>query len=201
MTDLEFVRKCVSGDKQAWDEFVARYSRLIYNYIYSVLKVKGLTLGQAQAEDIFQEIFVYLSENNYKKLKTFQARNNSSLATWLRLIVINYAINYCRRLKSVVSLDQENEDGFSLKDIIVDDSPHILEILQDKEKISQLGECIDNLSEDDQYLLELYLHQDLTLNQIMKHLRLERGAIDMRKARIIARLKDCFKSKNLWLDF
>lgn len=201
MSDLEFVRKCVSGNKQAWDEFVVRYSRLIYNYIYSVLKVKGLTLGQVQAEDIFQEIFIHLCDDNYKKLKTFQARNNCSLASWLRLIVINYAINYCRRLKNPISLDQENEDGSSLKDIIADNSPHILEILQDEEKLAQLVECIENLSEDDQYLLELYLYQGLSLNQVMKQLRLERGAIDMRKARIITRLKDCFKSKNLLLDF
>ena len=90
MTDLEFVQRCASGDKAACDEFVEKYSRLIYKYINSVLKQYNPGLAtEENTDDIFQEIIVVLSRDNFKKLKTFKAKNGCSLASWLRQVTVN----------------------------------------------------------------------------------------------------------------
>jgi len=202
MDDLEFVQRCVKGDKPAWDEFVERYSRLIYNYIYSVLKLKGThQLNRDSVDDIFQEIFVLLCADNFRKLKSFKAKNGCSLASWLRQVVVNHTIDYLRKLKPVVSLDEENTDELSLKDILADASAPATETLLREEKISQLKDCIKDLDTDDKYFLELHLYRSLLLEEIKDILKVSRGAVDMRKSRIVERLRECFQRKGFQLDF
>lgn len=201
MTDLEFIQKCVKGDKQSWDEFVDKYSRLIYNYIYSVLNSAGSQLPQDNISDIFQEIFLSLVKDNFKKLKSFQGRNGCSLASWLRQVAVNRSIDYLRRLKIPVSLDEDCEDNLGLKEILADDSLSVKETLTQDEKSRALKDCIERLDNNDKYFLKLHIHKGLKLEELKRHFKLSRPAIDMRKSRIIERLRDCFKGKGFLLDF
>ncbi len=195
MDDLKFVQGCLKGNKQSWSEFILRYSRLIYNYIHSVLTVKGRSISTDQVEDIFQEIFHALIKDNYKKLSTYQGRNGCSLASWLRQVTINFTIDYLRKLKPVTSLDAEDEDGFTLKDTLKDLSVGAIKFLNDQDRRKTLQECINLLESDEQYFLELFLNQRLVLEEIKEHLQISRGAADMRKGRIFQKIQDCFKKK------
>ena len=201
MDDLSFVQACVKGDKQSWNEFLSRYSRLIYNYIYSVLSVKGSSLSEEQIEDIFQEIFYSLIKDNYKKLATYQGRNGCSLASWLRQVTINFTIDYLRKLRPMVSIDIETEEGLSLKDILKDLSADAVEFLSDQDRRKTLRDCLDLLDPGEQYFMELFLNQGLNLEQIREYLKINRGAVDMRKGRILQKLQGCFKNKGFKLDF
>jgi RNA polymerase sigma-70 factor (ECF subfamily) len=195
MDDLEFLQTCLKGDQQAWAEFILRYSRLIYNYIHSVLAVKGRSISTEQVEDVFQEIFQSLIKNNYKKLATYRAKNGCSLASWLRQVTINFTIDYLRKLKPMASIDAQDDEGFSLGDLLADLTPEAGEFLSDQDKRKTLGECISLLESGEQYFLELFLNQGLTLDEIKDHLKINRGAADMRKGRIVLKLQDCFKKK------
>lgn len=195
MDDLKFIQGCLKGDKQSWSEFISRYSRLIYNYIYSVLSVKGRSILSEQVEDIFQEIFHSLIKDNYKKLSTFQAKNGCSLASWLRQVTINFTIDYLRKLKPTASLDVQDEDGFSLGDTLKDLSASAVEFLNDQDRRKTLQECISLLEPDEQFFLELLLNQGLSLEEIKGYFKINRGAVDMRKSRIFQKLQDCFKNK------
>jgi len=201
MKDLEFVQRCVSGEKQAWDEFVDRYSRLIYNYIYSVFKAAGTyEIATDKIDDLFQEIFFSLVKDNYKRLSSFQAKNGCSLASWLRQVVIHHTIDYLRRSKSLVSLDAENENGFSLQDVLAD-SRSFRSDIENKDKLTQLTDCIAGLDIEDKYFLELYLNRGLKLEELKELLGISRALVDVRKSRIIRRLKECFQEKGFLLDF
>jgi RNA polymerase sigma factor (sigma-70 family) len=202
MDDLEFVQRCVNRDKKSWDEFIDRYSRLVYNYIHSTLALKGTNqFNRDNVNDLFQEIFLSLVKDNFKKLRSFKAKNGCSLASWLRQIAINSTIDYLRKCKPSVSLDQETDDNFSLKDIIADDSASVKDILADEEKLKDLKDCIKKLDTDEQYFLELHINRNLTLDRIKELLGISRPAVDMRKSRIIDKLKRCFKDKGFKLDF
>ncbi len=195
MDDLGFVRRCVSGDKRAWDEFVEKYSSLIYNYIHSVSRAKAHTFTQENIQDIFQEIFLSLIKDNYRKLSTFQAKNGCSLASWLRQVTINTTLNYIRRLKPNISIDEQVNGDIKLIDILSSDFPSAADTLSQDEKLNSLKDCIGKLNIDDKYFLELYIHRNLGLEELKDHLKVSRGAIDMRKSRIVERLKECFKGK------
>jgi len=200
MDDLDFVQKCVNGDKQSWDAFVDKYSRLIYSYIYGTLKLKGLGMAQENIEDLFQGIFLSLVNDNFNKLRSFKAKNGCSLASWLRQVTVNFVIDYLRKLKPALSLDEESEEGFSLKDMLLDKTQPVSEVLKDKERLLQLNDCIQKLDRDDKYFLELHLNRNLALGELTRHFRVSRAAIDMRKFRLIERLRDCFKGKGFLLD-
>jgi RNA polymerase sigma factor (sigma-70 family) len=196
MTDLEFVQRCTSGDRAACNEFVEKYSRLIYKYISCVLKQKNPGLAtQDNIKDIFQEVYVLLSKENFGKLKTFKARNGCSLASWLRQVTVNYAIDYLKKHRQIVSLDEENEEGLSLKNILVDNSFSARDTAASGEKLARLRECIEALGIDDKYFIEFHIGQDLSLEEMKGLFKVSRGAIDMRKARIVERLRECFKLK------
>jgi len=201
MGDLQFVQRCVKRDSLAWDEFLQKYSRLIYNYIHSVLRVKGVSSDHQQhIQDIFQGIFSALIENNYKKLRSFRGKNGCSLASWLRQVTINFTLDYLRRVKTGLSLDEEDAEGFSLQEVIPDSSGSIPEKLNQIERLDTLKECVKKLERNDKYFLELHLYRKVPLEKLKGHLRISRGAVDMRKSRIFARLKECFKKKGFQLD-
>ena len=199
MDDLEFVRRCVKGDKRAWNEFVERYSSLIYNYIHSVLKIKGRTPAEDNVNDLFQEIFLSLAKDNFKKLSSFQARNGCSLASWLRQVTVNFTIDYIRKLRLLVSIDAETDDGFSLAEILMSNSPSVTDVLSQEERFTHLKDCIDKLALDDKYFLELHIHRGLGIEELKTYFKISRPALDMRKSRIIERLRDCFKRKGFVL--
>jgi len=195
MDDLEFVQRCISRNTATWDEFLDKYSRLIYKYIHSVLKLRGWTLTQDHVEDIFQDIFCSLIKNDFKKLRSFKGKNGCTLASWLRQVTINFTLSYLRRIRPAVSLDEERGEDFILKDSLADSSPLAAETLIDKERLEVLQGCIEGLSHDDKYFLELHLNKGMKLEELACVLRLSRGAMDMQKARIVGRLRDCFKSR------
>jgi len=193
--DLRLIKGCIKGNKAGWDEFLRRYARLVYNYIYNTLRIKGHDLTNDSIKDIYQGIFSHLIEDNYRRLRNFKGKNGCKLGSWLRTITINYTIDYMRRQKPAISLDEENEEGARLIEIIPDDSKGQDEELAKKERLEHLSDCIDKLNTEDKYFIDLHMHKGLGSDDLMHILKINRGALDMRKIRMIAKLKECFKSK------
>jgi RNA polymerase sigma-70 factor (ECF subfamily) len=196
MDDLEFVQRCINGDKPAWDQFVEKYSRLIYKYIHSILKIKSSKLlHQDNINDLFQNIILSLVKDNFRKLGTFKARNNCSLASWLRQVVINATLDYLRSHREFVSLETELGEDLKLKDILRDNSFSVKDKVNQEERFIALRDCIERLELEERYFLALHIDQAMSLDEIKEHFGISRGAVDMRKARIVEQLRDCFKTK------
>lgn len=201
MTELEFIHKCSQGDNLAWDNFIKKYSPLIYNYINSVLgQKKTKVFTRENINDVFQEIFISLTKDNFRKLKTFAAKNGCSLASWLRLVTINYCIDYLRKFKPTVSLDENIDNELTIKDIVIDEAISIASQLNKEDQINHLKQCIEELETNDQFFLEFHINRGINLEIMKRIFKVSRGAIDMRKSRIMARLKNCFKTKGLILE-
>ena len=200
MDDLEFVQRCVKGDTQARAEFIKRYSRLIYGYIHHVLGAKGFKSPSDHVDDIFQGFIAFLLDENCKKLRVFKAKDGCTLATWIRYLSINFTRDYLRKIRPEFSLDAEIEEGFSFKDILIDGSLSALDSLSEQERFKALDDCIETLDSEDKYFVELNFNQRVSLEVLRDFLKISRGAIDMQKARLMKRLKDCFKHKGFELD-
>jgi RNA polymerase sigma factor (sigma-70 family) len=200
MDDLDFAQRCAKADKIAWEEFLQKYSRLIYSYINSIIRIKGRVFEPSVIEEIFHEIIASLIQNNFKKLKTFQGKNKASLASWLRQVTINFSLDYLRKNKQpLVSIDEPIEGELTLSEIIPYRSLSASEELLKKEKAETLIDCIQRLDLDDKFFLELNIRMGLSLEELKNFFRVTRAVIDMRRRRIIERLKDCFKAKGFVL--
>lgn len=203
MDDQELIQKCINKDNSAWNKFIKKYSRLIYNYIHSVLKFKGDNLiNPDNISDLFQEVCHSLIKDNFKKLRSFKGRNGCSFASWLRQVVINHTIDYIRNYstKTVISFDQTDEQEINPIDGCNYRVDSIIDKFVSHERLLQLKYCIDNLNTDQKFFLELYINQNLKLEDLRRIFKISRGAIDMRKSRIVELLKDCFRSKGFQLD-
>jgi len=195
MTDLEFVQRCIATDKQSWDQFVKQYSRLIYSAIHGVFRSYGMASEPDRINDIFQDLFILLRRDDFRKLKSYKAKNGCSLASWLRTVVVNFTIDHLRKIKRTVSIDAEDELELSLKDILADDSAIASEMLIEQEKFAVLKDCIELLDGDSKLFVNLSINRGVSPDELSEIFKVSRGAIDMRKLRIIDKLKECFKNK------
>lgn len=78
------IQRCLARDVGAWNDFVDRYSGLIYRVIHFTAHLRSVDLDPNDVEDIAAEIMLKIVANNYALLRQYQAR--SSFNTYLTVI-------------------------------------------------------------------------------------------------------------------
>ncbi|HMP02524.1 MAG TPA: RNA polymerase sigma factor [Gemmatales bacterium] len=78
------IQRCLTHDVGAWNDFVDRFSGLIYRVIHFTAHLRSVDLAPDDVEDIAAEIMLKIVANNYALLRQFQGR--SSLSTYLAVI-------------------------------------------------------------------------------------------------------------------
>ena len=61
MSDVDIIRECISGDKDAFSLLITRYKKLIYNVVYNMIGDKQ------EVNDVAQEVFIRI----YKSYERF----------------------------------------------------------------------------------------------------------------------------------
>ncbi len=201
MDDLELIQSCSNGDKHSLEEFISRYSRLIYNYILTVFQKSAVPVPRDLVNEVFNDIFCLLFKDGCRKLKSFKAKNGSSLATWLRVVTIHFTVDFVRARKMSISLDHEDSRGSVLGDKIADaGSVSAYDAASRAELLDGLKDCLRSLTPQERYFIELHINQGISLALLQDIFKASRGAVDMQKNRIVNKLRQCFKSKGFMLD-
>lgn len=99
--DLDLVRRCAAGRKDAWDEFVRRTRGAI---------LRGATVGLRKfrandaetLENVHQQVYVELLRDDGKVLRTF--RGKSDLEGWVAVIALRTAYHLMRKKSGEVAL-------------------------------------------------------------------------------------------------
>lgn len=101
------------GKEKSFNELYEKYSKLIYNIAFSILK------SRENSEDVMQNVFSKIYKLDNEKLPS------DNEASWLYSITKNEAINYMKKLKKEVSIediDYVQYDDKDLENIIDKDS-------------------------------------------------------------------------------
>jgi len=85
LTDSQLVARCRTGDQQAWSELVERFSRYVY-----AISVQAFRLPEADAEDVFQEVFA----RAYQHLD--KLRDDAAVKPWLAQLTRRLCIDRLR---------------------------------------------------------------------------------------------------------
>lgn len=93
MDDL--VSRCLQADEKAWESFVQTYGGMIWAAVRKVLQSRGAA-GASLVEDVVQDLFLRLIENDFHLLKNYDPRR-ASLRTWLNIVSRSTAIDWLRR--------------------------------------------------------------------------------------------------------
>jgi len=156
------VRAAQRGDRQAFDLLFRRYQRAVYG---AVLRRLG---NHAEAQEVVQEVFLQAVR------KIGQLQNPLCFGGWLRSIANRMAINRAVRGRHAV-----RAGGDRLESRFVERKTPLGEIL-DRERIDQVREGLDRLTDLDRSTLVAFYFQGQSLVQMADEFHSPVGTIKRR---------------------
>jgi RNA polymerase sigma-70 factor (ECF subfamily) len=145
------IQEAINGKQSAYDYLLNQYWDDVYRF------QKSLINNHNDAEDISIQTFA----KAFKNLKQYKPKYD--FKNWLIMISKQVYIDYQRKKKHrFVSIDQENDELFQIKDkeLTIDDKI-ILE-----QKLLQLKKAINQLKPHYKEVIELRYFHDLSYNEI-----------------------------------
>lgn len=122
MSPEELIQRCKCRENPAWDEFIRRYKGLVARSVRYKLAKLNAHIARNSSEDIVQDVFFSI----WDKDKLTGLKDIECLESWLVMLSINAAANYCRdreirQAENTLSLDEPAHPG--------EDSPTLGEVL------------------------------------------------------------------------
>jgi RNA polymerase sigma-70 factor (ECF subfamily) len=134
-TDL--IEDCKKGKRKAQLKLYNKYCDAMLRIAMRYLKQQDL------AEDAVQEAFI----KAFKHIDSFSG--DVTFGAWLKRIVINQSIDYCRQLKYYDPIDENKLE-------MIDEERNSWEV-EDQLTTADVENCIENLPENYATVLKLYL--------------------------------------------
>jgi RNA polymerase sigma-70 factor (ECF subfamily) len=173
VSDSELVARCRAGDQQAWAELVERFSRYVY-----AISVQGFRLSEADAEDVFQEVFA----RAYEHLDGL--RDDAAVRPWLGQLTRRLCID---RLRATARERPAAEDELEPAG-----SEETLSLLEDAMTVHDaLAEAPEHCRE----ILDRFFARDESYRTIGEALDLPPGTIASRISRCLARLRELLEGR------
>ncbi|HEV8721301.1 MAG TPA: sigma-70 family RNA polymerase sigma factor [Candidatus Binatia bacterium] len=166
---------CIRGDKASWDAFVLQYSALVYHTIRKTFVTFHAETKSDLVDDLFQEFFLAIVRDDFKKLRQFRGDTGCSLASWLRVVAARMTIDFLRKQGS--SKSEPNPQT------VPNDDPAASLIIREEERA--LGDAVKSLSSRDQIFLDLCFVRALPPEDIAAILKTSVNAVYTQKSRIL----------------
>jgi len=182
----ELLARCIRGEKEAWDIFVSRYSKLVYHSLRRTLD-KNPRIQPEVIEDLHQEVFLSLLENGYKKLRQFRGKGGCSLASWIRMIASRKAIDYLRKESRIIPRQQNLGNCVS---VIPDPGKGPEKRLIESENKEKMAKVITTLAPRYQLFIELFYRRDLPIEEISQIMNLDSNAVYQLHRRIKEKMRE-----------
>jgi len=173
--DKKLIQQYLKGDSQSLDILITKYLKIVYGFVY---KNVG---GQAEAEDITQEVFVKI----WKNIKKFDQKK--SFKPWIFQIAKNTSIDFLRKKKSIPFSKFENEKGQNiLTDNIVAKPVNLLKNFGDKKVLTA---AMQSLTEKEQKIINLRHTEGLNFREIAEIFKEPINTVKSRYRRTLVILK------------
>ncbi|MBD3300003.1 MAG: sigma-70 family RNA polymerase sigma factor [Candidatus Moranbacteria bacterium] len=160
LSDEKLVDLVTNKNKEYYSEIIERYESKLLSY------VRRLTSGSPEARDIVQNTLIKVYEN----LKGFD--QNKKFSSWVYRIAHNEAINWLRKKKASISLD---EDDFKVD--FLKSNGNIFKKITDKEGAERINALINELPQKykEPFILKFFEHK--TYVEISDILRMPKNTV------------------------
>jgi RNA polymerase sigma-70 factor (ECF subfamily) len=189
VSDRALVDRVLAGDPRAADQFVARFTRLVWWIL-----IHQIRLAHEPAEEVYQDVFVHLWEDEYRRLRNWSG--DGDFAAYLAPIVRHRALDRLRREPGERALPiQEGTDFKSVpvpvKSVPVpaDDRPGAEELALVEEQRRLLGGAVGALGEQDRRLYGLRFAEERSYKEISVSLGITVTNVGVRLNRLVERLR------------
>src|ERR687897_2884616 len=172
VSDARLVARCRTGEQEAWQELVTRFSRYVY-----AIATQAFRLSQHDAEDVFQEVFARTYEHLDK------LREDEAIRPWIAQLTRRLCID---RLRSAAR-EQPTEEEL--------ESPGFDESLARLDEALSVHEALAGLPEHCQEILDRFFARDQSYQTIGAALDIPAGTIASRISRCLAKLRELFEGR------
>lgn len=184
--DRAALAACLEGGRAGSAAFVERFAGLVHHFVAATLRRSGGEASPERVEDLCQDVFVALFDDDCRRLRMYRGERGCSVASWVRVITVRHVLNAVRRDRPHASLDDDRAPA------VVDAAPDPLERLltrADRARFDVLIALAEDLSPGDRLLLEMLYLRGMAAPAISAALQVGRGVIYVRKNRLLARLR------------
>ena len=160
LPEEKLIELCKKGKQQAQEELYDRFSAAM---LATCMRYTG---NKVEAEDLLQEGFIKIFKNIYE----FKAKNEGSLAAWIKRIMINTSISYLRKKRNQLFVENiETYQPFENKEDELED----FEIQQpDGDELMKL---ISELPDGYRLVFNLYVLENHSHKEIAQMLNITEG--------------------------
>ena len=176
LPEEKLIELCKKGKQQAQEELYDRFSAAM---LATCMRYTG---NREEAEDLLQEGFIKIFKNIYE----FKARNEGSLAAWIKRIMVNTSISYLRKKKQQLFI--ENIDSYQIYE---NEEDPIEENENSQPDSEQLMKLISELPDGYRLVFNLYVLENYGHKEIAQILGITEGTSksQLSKARIYLQKK------------
>ncbi len=180
--ELVLARACAAGHERAWEVFMARYREKLYasaSYI-----AKEASAARELADSLYAELYGtgLRAGERVSKLSSYTGRG--SLEGWLRTVLAQEHVNRYRKVKRLVSLDEENESGVQYAAVIPEESGAI-----DPRVAAATDAALAALPAEDRFVLASYYLDGRTLAEIARLLQVHESTISRKVDKLAKSLR------------
>lgn len=182
----QLVERLKKGQEWAFNQLVNTFQDRMLRIAY------GITLDQEESMEIVQDVFVSV----FKNIKNF--RQESSLATWLRRITINHALNWKRKWKRRFKwhhdpIDYKTETLLTRESVKTHDPESLI---REKQFESAVMEAVKALPEKLRAAFVLNNLEGMTYEQIAQTLDINIGTVRSRLYAARKKVMDSLETNN-----
>jgi RNA polymerase sigma factor (sigma-70 family) len=169
------LRALTSGNKRAWDGFVAASAPLINAVVRRALA--SYRLGEDDVMDAAQDVFIRLCANDYRLIKTYDPAR-AGISTWLAVVSRSAAIDHVRRRRQAAEpLDDVPEAALAVEDRHIEKLKVPDGLLTDRQKL----------------ILKLIYDEDKDVSEIAQVLKIDAQTVRSTHHKAMLRLREHFK--------
>ena len=177
--DLELARLCADGDERAWERFVREYRPLLYRAADALDRTQG---AREIADSLYAELYGIRTTSGERQSLFRYYEGRSSLATWLRAVLVQRYVDRVRVERRTTSLP-EAEAPAPAEEPDPHRSRYVVLVRQ------ALGRAVAALAARDRLRLGCYYVQELTLAETSRVLNESEATSSRRLARTRATLR------------
>lgn len=174
MEDAKIIRKCQTGDKEAFRQLVIKYQPFVYKFLVKISE------DQDVAWDLTQDTFVKVIRN----IEKFDISGSAKFSTYIITISRNLYVDYLRREKRI-QLFIPIHDCLNIEDENMDIEDEVIDRMYNQ----IIMENIEKLTEEQKIVIKMKYIQGLTLKEIGEILNMEPKTIKSRIHNGIVKLR------------
>ena len=190
LSDKTLIDGCLAGDNPAREQFVRRFSRLVYSAILGAVKAKGAYVSEQDVEDLHNTVFVSFFDRRCRKLRQYEGRNGCSLASWVRMVTVRAVLDFLRRRSDPLSRPEKLTPLELLPDADDDHRASPWACMMAKEQRVLIEKGLQMLTARDQLMIRLHCLEERPLAQVAAILDVSEANMHSVKHRAVQRLKE-----------